>query len=52
MKTKVEKEKLIKVSESSLLSLVADKLKDKVLFPDKVERAKNYLKGVKNSSVN
>jgi hypothetical protein len=33
----------VKISESGLLSLVASKLKDKVLFPQKVEAAKNYL---------
>lgn len=51
MKTKVEKEKLVKVPESSLLSLVADKLKDKVLFPEKVESAKEYLSKVRVSAL-
>ena len=47
MKTKESKGELVKVSKSGLLSLVASKLKDKTLFPDKVEHAKNYLKKVK-----
>ena len=51
MKTKVKKERMIKVSESVLLSLVADKLKDRVLFPEKVEMAKEYLSKVKANSV-
>ncbi|GGH75300.1 hypothetical protein HNQ91_004626 [Filimonas zeae] len=38
---------LVKVSEVGLLSLVALKLKDRVLFPEKVERAREYLKKVK-----
>jgi hypothetical protein len=47
MKTKVKKERMIKVSESVLLSLVADKLKDRVLFPEKAEMAKEYLSKVR-----
>jgi hypothetical protein len=39
-------EKLVKVPESGLLSLVASKLKDRVLFPDKLEKAKEYMKKV------
>jgi hypothetical protein len=35
---------LVKVPESALLSLVADKLKDRVLFPEKIEAVKKYLK--------
>jgi hypothetical protein len=51
MKSKVTKsKKLVKVSESGLLSLVASKLKDRVLFPKKVEDAKKYLKKVKLST--
>ena len=42
-------EKLVKVSESGLLSLVADKIKGRVLFPEKVEDARQYLKQVKNN---
>jgi hypothetical protein len=43
--------KLVKVPESALLSLVADKLKDRVLFPEKVEQLKKQLQQatVKNS---
>jgi hypothetical protein len=48
MKTKDTKLKeLVKVTESGLLSLVASKLKDRVLFPKKVEDAKKYLQKVK-----
>jgi hypothetical protein len=43
---KKEKEKVDKVLELTLLSLVADKLKNTVLFPAKVESAKEYLKKV------
>ena len=39
--------KLVKVSEHGLLSLVASKLKDRVLFPKKLEEAKKYLKEAK-----
>lgn len=39
--------KLVKVPESGLLSLVASKLKDRTLFPQKVEDAKKYLQQVK-----
>ncbi|MBC7552711.1 MAG: hypothetical protein H7257_01900 [Taibaiella sp.] len=47
MKTKENNtEKLVKVPQAGLLSLVADKIKDKVLFPEKVERIKLYLKNV------
>jgi hypothetical protein len=50
MKTKEKNaEKFVKVSESGLLSLVADKLKGRILFPEKVEDAKQYLKQVKNN---
>ena len=52
MKAKEESaEKLIRVSESGILSLVADKLKNRVLFPEKVEAAKNYVKQVKKSAL-
>jgi hypothetical protein len=47
MKTKENMtEKLVKVPQKGLLSLVADKLKDRVLFPQKIEDAKAYLKNV------
>lgn len=39
--------RMVKVPETSLLSLVASKLKGKVLFPRKVEDAKAFLKKVK-----
>jgi len=52
MKTGEEKtEKLIKVSESGLLALVATKLKGRVLFTEKVESAKKYIKQVKVSAL-
>ena len=52
MKTKAEKQqKLVEVPESVLLSLVANKLKDKTLFPEKVKSAKKYLKQVKISAL-
>ncbi|GEP90317.1 hypothetical protein CTE07_19620 [Chitinophaga terrae (ex Kim and Jung 2007)] len=45
MKTKEKNtEKLVKVPQAGVLSLVADKIKNKVLFPEKVERIKQYLK--------
>lgn len=48
MKTKENKSKeLVKIAESGLLSLVSSKLKDRVLFPEKVEKTKEYLKGAK-----
>lgn len=36
-------EKYVKVSESALLSLVSSKLKERILFPEKVETAKKFL---------
>ena len=48
MKTKRKRStKLVKVSEPELLSLVASKLKDRELFPEKVEEAKQYLQKMK-----
>lgn len=48
MKTKVNKSKeLVKVAETGLLSLVSSKLKNRVLFPEKVKKTKEYLKGAK-----
>lgn len=45
MKTKENAtEKLVKAPQSGLLSLVASKLKDRVLFPEKLEKAKEYMK--------
>ena len=51
MKTEAINKKLVEVSESDLLSLVAKTLKDRVLFPEKVEKAKNYLSKVKKSAI-
>ncbi len=51
MKGKEQKSReLVKVPESVLLSLVVSKLKDRVLFPKKVEDAKRYLQGLKTSN--
>ena len=48
MKTKERKlEKSLKISESTLLSLVASKLENRVLFPEMLKKAKEYLKGAK-----
>ena len=47
MKTKeTNAEKLVKVPQKGLLSLVANKLKDRVLFPEKVENIKQSLRNV------
>ncbi len=46
-----KKEKVDKVLELTLLSLVADKLKNTVLFPEKVESAREYLKKVEVKGV-
>jgi hypothetical protein len=43
-------ENTVKVPESGLLSLVASKLKDRVLFPEKVKKAKQYVKQVKTNA--
>jgi hypothetical protein len=51
MKTKETKSKeLVKMPESGLLSLVASKLKDRVLFPKKIEEAKEFLQNVKKTN--
>lgn len=48
MKNNVTKsKKTVKAPETELLSKVALKLKDRVLFPKKVEDAKKYLQKVK-----
>ncbi len=39
-------ERLVTVPQKGLLSLVANKLKDRVLFPDKLEKAKEYMKKI------
>lgn len=51
MKTKAKKERQVKVSESTLLSLVANKLKDKVLFPENIESAKEYLTNIQDNNL-
>ena len=49
MKAKETNQKeLVKVTKSGLLSLVASKLKDRVLFPQKVEDAKKYLQKIQS----
>lgn len=45
-KTK-NKAPLVSVPETDLLALVASKLKNVVLFPEKLEKAKEYLDKVK-----
>lgn len=42
----IKKEKYISVSENTLLSLVSAKLKERVLFPKKIEATKDFLKNV------
>ena len=45
MKTKnIENDKLVQIPESTLMALVISQLKGKILFPEKVEAAKKYLK--------
>lgn len=50
MKKGPDKKKMIKVSKSALLALVASKLKDRELFPQKNEDARNYLKNAHPSA--
>ncbi len=40
---KKQEGKMVSVPEKALLSLVASVLKDKVLFPEKIEEVKQYL---------
>lgn len=48
MKTKDKKtNELVNVSEAGLLSLVAAKLKGRVLFPRRIEEAKKFLQKAK-----
>lgn len=47
MENAENKNTLITVSESGLLALVADKLKDVILFPEKLKAAKEYLEKAK-----
>lgn len=44
-------DKLVKISESTLLSLVADRLKDRVLFPEKVESSRKFIESIKESTI-
>lgn len=37
------KDELVTIPKSALLSLVAAKLKDRILFPEKIEELKKYL---------
>ena len=39
-------QRFVKIPEKELLSLVAEKLKDRDLFPQKTEAAKDYLKKI------
>jgi len=45
------KETLVTVPEAGLIALVASKLKDMVLFPEKLEKAKQYLNKAKIKTV-
>lgn len=45
--TKNMSEKEVPVKKSTLLALIADKLKDRTLFPEKVEASKKILEGDK-----
>jgi len=52
MKTKKKNTgKLITISESTFLTLVADRLKDRVLFPEKVEDARKFIESIKESTI-
>lgn len=42
---------MVTVTKSGLLSLVADKLKDRVLFPEKVEEAKQFISNIISSEL-
>lgn len=46
-----EKKTLVTVPETGLLSLVASKLQNVVLFPEKLEKAKEYLDKAKMKTV-
>jgi len=49
MKTKSKKAVKLKKSEKKLLQRVAFKLKDRVLFPEKIEDAKRHLQQLQDS---
>lgn len=52
MKTKEkDAERMVQITESELLSLVASKLKDRLLFPEKVEESKKFFKKIKHSEL-
>ncbi len=40
---------MVTITESELLSLVEDKLKDRVLFPEKVEESKQFINSITSS---
>ena len=46
-----DKENMVRVTEAGLLSLVASKLKDRLLFPEKVEEAKKFFSKIKFSEL-
>jgi hypothetical protein len=43
MKSQENNKNLVKVPKSALLSLVAARLRGRVLFPERIEEAKKYL---------
>ncbi len=45
------KKQLARTSKAGVLSLVAAKLKDRVLFPEKIETAKKYLQNADISAL-
>lgn len=49
--TEKDNKKMVQVTETDLLSLVASKLKDRLLFPEKVEAAKKFFSKVKFSEL-
>lgn len=52
MKTKEKNaEHMVQICESGLLSLVASKLKDRLLFPEKVEESKKFFTNIKFSEL-
>lgn len=52
MKTEQTKpEKVVKVSESELLALVAARLDGVVLFPEKIEEAKKFISNISASVI-
>ncbi|TDQ11051.1 hypothetical protein [Pedobacter metabolipauper] len=49
MKIKETKIGVIKLSDAQLLSLVADKLKGRILFPERVKDAKDFINSLTSS---